>query len=134
MARKNRITRAVLDGVECVVLHMPFSKDKWDGLAAAHFSEAYASMAAPIDEWVGRSVLKRCKLAVCITGMQSGLHTSKTVSDELRFFSGVPEFRPGAVHPEWGEPDKPHYAIPLSLPVSRAVLFAEELGHDDSGD
>lgn len=127
MSRKNMITRAVLDGLDCVVLHVSFTPDKWKMLADAKYSELYVNGRMPVCEWVGRCVMSRCELAVCITGFRSEL----TAVTELRFFAKVPEHRTHAKHPEWGEPDKDHYAIPLSFPVSKVVLFAEELGHEN---
>ena len=118
------ITRAVLDGVKCVVLHVAFTPTRWNNLAASHFSELYLNLRSSVDEWVGRAVVKRLNLAVCVTGLKS----EKTMANELRFFAGVPEFRSEARHPEWGEPGRPHYAVPLSMPVSRVVLFADEIG------
>ena len=120
------ITRAVLDGVECAVLHVSFSSERWQQLAASNYSELYVHQRMPIDEWVGRCVVSRRCLAVCITGFRS----DKTASNEVRFFAGTPELRTSAKHPEWGEPEGKHYAIPLILPVSKVMLFAEELGHE----
>ena len=128
---KRRIVKARLDDIECVVMRVCLSKEKIDKLRVAHYSEIYVkSGGVPINEWIGRSVMERRQLALFI---YAGKCFEGDPGD-LMFFAKTPEIRTESRHPEWGEPNGKHYAIPLSFPVSKVVLFAEELGHDDSGD
>ena len=128
---KKRIVKASLDGIECVVLRVWLTSSKFELLKAAHYSEVYVKgNGIPINEWAGRSVLERRQLAVFLIGRK----WENDKMGELPFFAKMPELRCESIHPEWGEPSGRHYAIPLNFPVSKVVLFAEELGHDDSGD
>ena len=128
---KRRIVKANLDDVDCVVMKVCLPNERIDMLRAAHYSEIYVRPGgAPINEWTGRAVLERRQLALFVYTWR-GLE--REVGD-LVFFAKTPEIRTESRHPEWGEPSGKHYAIPLSFPVSKVVLFAEELGHDDSGD
>lgn len=127
---KKRILRARLDGIDCVALRVFLSKEKLDLLRAAHYSEIYfKSGCFPMNEWVGASVIERRHLAVFI-------YRNREMDDvgDLMFFAKMPDLRLESRHPEWGEPSGRHYVVPLSFPVSKVVIFAEELEHDDTSD
>lgn len=94
----------------CSVLHLVLKKKWYDLIDSLKKREEYrtsTSVTKQIDRWYGHAMVNGMNLAVVFyDGYGKGRR-------KMAFFADPPKLRSGCGHPEWGEPERPHYAIPL---------------------
>ena len=94
----------------CCVLPLTL-KGKWfNMIAMGGKEEEYRTsekVLGQIDKWLGHYLINGGELVVeLFLGYQKD-------RPKMAFIAEIPKWRGVAKHPEWGEPNGPHYVIPL---------------------
>lgn len=103
--KKPRVERS-----NCSVLPLVL-KGKWfNMIASGEKREEYRTsenVCRQIERWVGHSmIMDKYMIVEFFLGYQRD-------RPKMAFLACMPEFRDGAEHPDWGEPDFHHYVIKL---------------------
>ena len=94
----------------CSVLHLVLKKKWYDMIDALKKREEYRTsenVTKQIDRWYGHALVNDLNLAVVF---YDGYGKDRR---NMAFFADPPQLRTRCEHKEWGEPDGPHYVIPL---------------------
>ena len=95
---------------ECSVLPLVLMGKWFNMIASGEKREEYRTsenVCRQIERWVGHSMIMDKHMVVeFFLGYQSD-------RPKMAFLARMPKFRDYAKHPDWGEPDFPHYVIKL---------------------